>query len=48
MNRCKNCRWRDVCDLDCGDPQGYSYLPDDGEGERSGDDSDETEGERDE
>lgn len=27
MTQCKTCRWRDRCDLDCGDPQGFSYEP---------------------
>ncbi len=27
MTQCKTCRHRDYCDLDCGDPQGFSYEP---------------------
>lgn len=41
MRQCKTCRWRDRCDLDCGDPQGFSYEPDmeeRGESEERGED----------
>lgn len=34
MRQCKTCKWRDRCDLDCGDPQGFSYTPTEAEDER--------------